>query len=716
MSKKYIILAFVLLSGLGINIICSDSKFYGVPVEESKVEDGEIKEDKLEEDEAEEKEDLESPDGVLERINPENPDEIKNLIIINDDSEYMLNGNLSIVMTFKLVQSLLEGETPILCSTSLFYNIQNIAKLWEDIIYMRSEDFILSYPRLVSYLYRYLPNQNMSNRERVIMLQESITYINTVRAKAMELTRKSGKRLPITNRLIRFSKTEYQKMLQLPIFQKYKSISNQFRFAISNLYTIFALQKIIDLHQYTVLHPSNSYLLFIPKSLEGTPDAHGLFTTIPYFPVDNLSESYLARSIDELSHDFILAIKKIFPERNPHTFWNIIMAGHGSPTNEAAGISTVELKDGRNSIFIQFLQFCNLQIHTKNIYLISCFPGGEKIQQVLKQQSEYSNDIPDLNYTIIFEGSQPTPTVAIVHRALYPPYSREDVSNITNNFNPNIGIVFEDKFAPRFSKMLEHIQARDYDNIVSLSGIETAADLLIKKPHQEWAQPTEFSQDAMKITEVNDLAGYTSKKGIIVPKGTRYLNINTNMILSTVTFTDKAVPNFLPTTHHNYNFLFAHLQLANADQTLSEQEVFEGFYNQAFGNFLSEIDHSAEPMRFYIEKINDFEGYSLLVLISNTNPEFPKNGFIILDHQEQMAYAYPQIKNANPYEEYELAKGIADVTTIKSMNKRKLSITQKEQGDLEDMLLEHVERVKAMELHAKRSDTMKTTPSKARVD
>ena len=487
--------------------------------------------------------------------------------------------------------------------------------------------------------------------------------------------------------------------------------------------------KSLTTKYYTCKEVNDDFLLFVPNKKGGA--AFNLAN------VKDFDSSTVTRqqkvSFSEMSKSLRDALDKIF-SRDQESAWNVLLSGHGSPQETIAEIPIVNEKGG-DSLFVHLLNFFNYRIPTKNLMVISCYPGGEKIETAFDITSEFDNPLlANLNYTLIFEGAQPTVTYITSLKVAIPPFHDFHIDDIVDSVVDG-GPTFI-KVVPWMSSLLNALDNRDYleaEKAISLS--ESAADklnktMLIKLPHQEWMQPVDFAKDVKKLSQVQAL---TAQKDLVYSEKTKILLLSANHIPATINFTGRPLPMVVPTTHLNYNFYFKKiLSTLPAEFTAEEAEEAEGTDSEgsegvqeskareesseddsesegepkkrkkidryidlmveSFNPFFT-THLSAEPIYFFIECLDDLDESSVLIFTGSEEEGIEGSGFIVLYHESRTAEFGAMRSDGRRVNDilvtsysYEKAEELVNRVVARATGEKHLSITEEGVQNVEGVL------------------------------
>lgn len=551
-----------------------------------------------------------------------------NIIILNDTSEnpfknrgcFFWDRNGHFTVTYEMVTALLEGQTPVLASKSLWCTLRWFAQLWQDFATMSPEDLTTKY-KAVSHMSLAAFQDKMNTYRKAIrainnMYQETSKLINTHRA---ELPHEINRKIQNLFTISKLKTTEAYCSPTDPVkitcddLERIAKESN-----VKDIFFLYLYFVNIKWSEWTCNEVNDDFLLFTPKSFTGNttqswsqlfnqpfndsvvhtglkglntaPFNHlqevALMSSYQIKKFENLPRSLGPQLLDALHKTFTLksdikvaqAGKKETQRLAPWLLpsWNIYLGGHGSPLHTTAGMSIA----GDNSDFNQLLIFLQAKIITTFFTYSSCYPAGSKLQSTFGFTSPASSKIlSNLPYIIMALGVTLAPTTVSVPGLQIPPFI--DYASLYQFIyispDKSYGNFFPISQFLSFSQFFQNIKQKKYveaNNSIgyildpytkTLHDSSTHNMAMIKAPHTEWLTPLNFGKQTISIQQV---AAVTKSKPIRthpLPKephtpanSTKALLIFANYIPRALEI-NREMPQFIPMSIFSQNYYFENI-------------------------------------------------------------------------------------------------------------------------------------------------------------
>ena len=393
------------------------------------------------------------------------------LIICNDNKEFYMNNEIfplpwtkkNLAASDALLNGLIANKL-VLCTKSLWRNVQFIGEMWKDFATLSKQDLISKYKTLskqpeqefLQKIDEYEPCINEINK-----MYENINLI------IKDSTNKDLSEISNTiNYLIDGSKNTYK-------WKTDKYIKNQLQL----LFTIYTLYQIILANNYTCKEITDDFILFIPKQLLEQPVLdQKLIQTIEqenitdkdiwlglkysscndYKYLEFLTQDQTINLANRLkdqkkAYDKLLdnktigillydALEKLIIKKSKITKdfkdylveilpnFNIFLTGHGSKNYFTAELST-ELTNNKSE-FLDILTIFNNHLLMKSLTIYSCYPAGSKLVNSFDITSKIQNPILEkLTYPIIIIGITLASVSSSYTIAKLPPFNNENIKN-----------------------------------------------------------------------------------------------------------------------------------------------------------------------------------------------------------------------------------------------------------------------------------------------
>ena len=567
-----------------------------------------------------------------------------NCIIFNDVTENSLqekqsffwNHFKSFAITNDLLTALIEEPASIICTKSIWANMQYFAQLWYDFSHL-SPDQIFQ---------RYRSYSNESDTQFRTNIEKY-----TLAIKAIDQIYES------INKLINDNKTRNKWDIEHQINSLYSKIGVQRTAAfcsaskilncsqlqsiaeetmVKDIFFNYLYYKNINWNNWKCFDLNEDFLLFTQASTlpKTTPASYQPFFSTkindgqvmtglkginaspfnPTQPVISMPQAALNRIknqpyrlgnqlIDAMSKTFLLKsdiknqqMLKYEPWLLPT--WNILIAGHGSIDQTTSGLFIV----GQNSEFNNLLQFMAKKINTKLFSYLSCYPAGSKLKQTFgftsAASSQYLNSLP---YIVMALGITLAPTCSFYPTIKLPPF--DNVSNLQQFIdiphNKSYGRFFPHHFYTSFYRFFQALKESPQNmqkanhaigNILTENGsirsdvIQNFA--LIKAPHTEWLSPAFYHKE---ITTLNQIEAMTASNVYKVPRQTKALLLFAGYVPRVVQFS-KSAPIFIPMNLFSQHYYFEEIQAPSSSLTNIIQSCFS-------------VQNSQEAFVYYIKKL-----------------------------------------------------------------------------------------------------------------
>lgn len=563
-----------------------------------------------------------------------------NLIILNDITEnhnFYENpwdiddlAHTSRAITFDLLTALAENQL-IITSTTLWNFVQYIVQIWSDFSTLSPEELTKIYKRKLK------PTQKLATSFSKEFQYGISAYSHSIK-RIQEQYEQLNKQTSDTKTFI----------LDPSIFDTttiftspaHKKLDSQSQSDLQEIVTFFF--KVYSLYQYIIksnnyisyTDPNNDFILFIPHNLiQENQDETERFLGMnlksflqPYNYQTAPLKSLTQKQLDSINEDptiigtkLIQFLSKLFItkhqyevslNRNPPKY-NIALSGHGSPDTMVAEVS-IQSKDKKPSDFKRLLQLLNNNIQVHTLSILSCYPGGKKLQTAFQTMSQYHNPfLGSLHYTILLIGSLMTPTYAPQLPIDIPSNLEADkvqhyLHSNTELFGPDqrktIWKAFFKTLNTPAQNMHHYLQAAETINSIT-SGILPMYEnyVLVKYPHTEWFTPATHPQ-TIDITETK-----SHTKQLTISSTKQFAMLSTNYIPRTITFeynpeqSNHTNATLMPQQFLNQNYLIEHLVFHNVttNKPLPLEEVIKQLI--AGKLFASKI---SEPINIVIKKLD----------------------------------------------------------------------------------------------------------------
>ena len=667
-----------------------------------------------------------------------------------------LSSNLAI--SHDLLKAL-SAQQLVLCTKSLCQNIQFIAYLWHNFATQSKSFLIQKYQPLSKQSVEEFSKQVDIYQPAIQEINKLYTIINTIIAtnKDHESTL-SGK---INNAMATFYKNDLEWLQENS--QLHKNV--QHLFTMYTLYQIILANAYICkeiTNEYILFIPQNlihsSYLdpqlINVTQQKNINPeDIHmGLcYTQYKDYsyqtPLTEQEAQTMANQLKKIDHlgQFLLEalnrlvikkslLKLSFQEYGNEIlpYFNIFLTGHGSNIPEpkpgyiysdsvTAEISikqtprtktfkNISKKTGKeetkqytytSSDFLEILNFFNNQLFMKSLTILSCYPGGKKIQYEFDIHSKLNNlNLEKLTYPIMIIGSTLSPISSWSSVALLPPFKNINIdpsiyaqqkkygphqinkqAAFTRFFNFLNQTKTYEKFKVKNTKNKEVQHYRIQDPTHKLPTTETftvpyqsfthAANVfsnlydestqilkknmlsnyvLIKFPHTSWFTPSRFKKQVIHLSQV----AMITKQQLIVSADTQAILIDTNLIFAPILFPYQPLPSLIPINYLNQNYLF---DIISVSMNSSLEKTLEHFFT---------IQTVEEPINIVINRLTiGSKSYTdvYIFIYNNFGTQGFRNGYIFTDSSNRTTLVHwPHDKP------FEIQKVVEPFTTKASNN------------------------------------------------
>lgn len=494
-------------------------------------------------------------------------------------------GGIGGAMIGDLVKVFTSNQT-LLCTKTLWYQLQFFAKMWEDFAYMNIEELQKEYANYC------IPGNDL--HEKMSRYRAFISDLN--RAYRFNIWRNPGEYTA--------NDLEIMKLM----VQQHKITNPSYVYALQLMYWVYLY--VIDEQFYRCYDVNEWYLLFVPRSeihtfpkldagsnvilssiisglnLSLTPSSqyreylnpveeHSIMVNHPsvgalgFYTVDAISKVMLDKhkiSTESFKLDLIklnLPISELLP-----TF-NVLIIGHGEPNKYLAGIKPTDMVN----VLMKFDEMALMQ----SASIGSCFMGGNSLfnlSKIMDQEIDLmqrNKMIQGIRFPIIFASSF-CASISLRHQSLSTPFAF--YSFFKNKLYQRFfdALTQQDsttKIAPPYYQKAMNIifDILDHQGLVRPSRLNQY--LSIKFPNLPVIQAYDYDKRVQSITPI--VASYKDK--ITISKNTRVVLLKTDLIAAPVEISDTikikkdhsidslSWLTFLPVHYSNQNYRFHEIRI-----------------------------------------------------------------------------------------------------------------------------------------------------------